>query len=143
MTHTTVRCDTDDWCRQSLVTPVEMEPIIDEILVKLEKMGFSVREIFAVRLALEEAIMNAIRHGHHFDRSKNVQVRYRVTAEGFLTEIEDEGPGFDPNEVPDPREPEYLECDCGRGLLLMRSYMTWVRHNERGTCVTMCKCRGK
>jgi len=55
--------------------------------------------------------------------------------------VEDEGDGFNPSNVPDPREPEYRERPGGRGLLLMHNYMTWVRHNERGNCVTMCKGR--
>jgi len=118
-----------------------MEPVIDEILGKLETAGFSKRETFSVRLALEEAIMNAIRHGHHFDSSKNVQVRFRVTPVSLLAEIEDEGPGFDPGEVADPRAPECLERDCGRGLLLMRTFMTWVRYSARGNSVLMCKIR--
>ncbi len=95
-----------------------------------------------MRLALEEAVMNAIRHGHHYDRSKHVHLRYHVTQECLLAEVEDEGPGFNPAAVPDPREPENLERESGRGLLLMRSYMTWVRYNERGTCVTLCKSHG-
>jgi serine/threonine-protein kinase RsbW len=119
-----------------------MEPVIGEIVGELEKAGFTDRERFAVRLALEEAITNAIRHGHRYDRNKSVRLRYHVTPECVLAEIEDEGPGFDPTAVPDPRAPENIECEGGRGLLLMRSYMTWVRYNERGTCVTMCKCHG-
>ena len=99
--------------------------VIGDVLQQLETAGFSDRERFAVRLALEEAVMNAIRHGHHYDRSKHVHLRYHVTQECLLAEVEDEGPGFNPAAVPDPREPENLECESGRGLLLMRNYMTW------------------
>jgi serine/threonine-protein kinase RsbW len=53
--------------------------------------------------------------------------------------IEDEGPGFKPDELPDPRSEECLERACGRGVFLMRFYMTWVQFNERGNSVTMCK----
>jgi serine/threonine-protein kinase RsbW len=135
-------CGAAEWRSRTFVTPAEMEPAIEEIVAALEKAGFTDRERFAVRLALEEAIMNAIRHGHHYDRNKSVHLRYRVTPECVLAEIEDEGPGFDPGAVPDPRAPENIEREGGRGLLLMRSYMTWVRYNEQGTCVTMCKCHG-
>jgi serine/threonine-protein kinase RsbW len=128
------------WRSRVFATPAEMDPVIEEVVAALAKAGFGDRERFAVRLALEEAIMNAIRHGHHYDRKKSVHLRYHVTPECVLAEIEDEGPGFDPGAVPDPREPENIEREGGRGLLLMRSYMTWVRYNERGTCVTMCKC---
>ena len=135
-------CCADEWCSCSFATTGEMERVIEDVLHRLETAGFSDRERFAVRLALEEAVMNAIRHGHHFDFSKHVHLRYHVTQECLLAEVEDEGPGFNPAAVPDPREPENLERECGRGLLLMRSYMTWVRYNERGTCVTMCKSHG-
>jgi len=135
-------CCEADWRSSSFVTTVEMERVIDDVLQLLETAGFSDRERFAVRLALEEAVMNAIRHGHHYDRNKHVHVRYHVTQECLLAEVEDEGPGFNPAAVPDPREPENLERESGRGLLLMRSYMTWVCYNERGTCVTMCKSHG-
>jgi serine/threonine-protein kinase RsbW len=135
-------CCQADWRSCTFVTTVEMERVIEDVLQMLETAGFSDRERFAVRLALEEAVMNAIRHGHQFDRSKHVHLRYHVTQECLLAEVEDEGPGFDPAVVPDPREPENLEREGGRGLLLMRSYMTWVRYNERGTCVTMCKSHG-
>jgi serine/threonine-protein kinase RsbW len=130
-----------DWQTHIFVTPTEMEPVLADVLESLERAGFNDREKFSVRLALEEAIMNAIRHGHRYDRTKYVCVRYRVTAECLLVEIEDQGQGFDPRTVPDPRAPENLEREGGRGLFLMYSYMTWVRYNERGTCVTMCKCR--
>ena len=127
------------WQHCSFVTPLDMERILAEVLRSLETAGFSDREQFGVRLALEEAIMNAIRHGHRYDRRKQVHLRYQVTPERLLVDVEDEGPGFDPSAVPDPCAPEYRERESGRGLLLMRRFMTWVRYNERGTCVTMCK----
>lgn len=136
-------CSAADWHNCSVVTPHEMETVLNEVVHSLQTAGFTDREMFAVRLALEEAIMNAIRHGHRFDRAKHVRIRFQVTPECLLAQIEDQGPGFDPNAVPDPRDPENLEREGGRGLLLMRSYMTWVRYNERGTCVTMCKHHAK
>jgi serine/threonine-protein kinase RsbW len=129
------------WRCCSFVTPLEMDAAIGEVLASLESAGFMDRDRFAVRLALEEAIMNAIRHAHQYDRGKQVKLRYHITPECLLAEVEDEGPGFDPGAVPDPRKQPYLEREGGRGLLLMRSFMTWVRYNERGTCVTMCKGR--
>ena len=62
-----------------------------------------------------------------------------MTPDSVLAEVEDEGPGFKPEEVPDPLALENLERSSGRGLFLMRSYMTWVRHNERGNEVTMIR----
>ena len=129
----------ETWCRRSLRTPAEMDEVIAEVLHELVEAGFSTRETFAVRLAVEEAIANAIKHGHHDDPSKEVRVRYHVTRQCAIVEVQDEGRGFRLADVPDPLAPENLESDHGRGLLLMRTYMTWVRYNEAGTCVTMCK----
>jgi serine/threonine-protein kinase RsbW len=99
------------------------------------------RDLFIVRLALEEAFANAVKHGHRGEPGKVVTLRLRVTSEHMFAEIEDQGRGFDPEQVPDPRDPENLEKPTGRGLLLMRTYMTWVRYNSRGNCVTLCRRR--
>jgi anti-sigma regulatory factor (Ser/Thr protein kinase) len=55
--------------------------------------------------------------------------------------VEDEGPGFDPALVPDPLGPENLERPSGRGLLIMRTYLSGVCHNERGNTICLCKHR--
>jgi serine/threonine-protein kinase RsbW len=119
----------------------EIVPILDTIVHALEVAGYSTKDAFGVRLALEEALVNAIKHGHKGDRSKEVHLRYQLSAERFLVEIEDQGPGFCREEVPDPTAPENLERSCGRGLLLMRSYMSWVRFNRAGNRVSMCRSR--
>jgi serine/threonine-protein kinase RsbW len=103
--------------------------------------GYTEDDVFAVCLGLNEALLNAIQHGNGADPAKRVRVSYHVTAERLLAEVEDEGPGFDPDAVPDPRAPENLERLGGRGLLLMRTYLTWVRYNPQGNGVTLCKCR--
>jgi serine/threonine-protein kinase RsbW len=58
-----------------------------------------------------------------------------------LAEVQDQGPGFDPEAVPDPMAPENLDRPCGRGLLLIRHYTTWVRYHDCGNLVTLCKHR--
>jgi serine/threonine-protein kinase RsbW len=131
----------ESWQRVALRRPAEVVAVLDAVLETLRAAGYSHKEQFGVRLALEEAVVNALKHGHRGDLSKQVQVRYRVEAARVTVEVEDEGPGFRPEDVPDPLAPENCERDCGRGLLLMRSYMTSVRYNERGTCVTLCKYR--
>lgn len=129
------------WQRHCLRSTEEMEGVLTNLLQALSHAGYSGPETFGVRLALEEAIVNAIKHGHQYDLSKQVEVRYQLSDDCLLAEIEDQGPGFDPENVPDPLAPENLERDSGRGLHLMRCYMTWVRYNQTGNCVTMCKRR--
>jgi serine/threonine-protein kinase RsbW len=131
----------ESWERVTFRRSADVEAVLDAVVEKLRVAGYSRQEQFGVRLALEEAIVNALKHGHRGDQSKQVKVRYRVEAERVTVEVEDEGPGFRPEQVPDPLAPENCQRDCGRGLLLMRSYMTSVRYNERGTCVTLCKHR--
>lgn len=97
------------------------------------------QETFSIRLALEEALVNAIKHGNQMDKSKRVQISYRFVGDRFEIHITDEGSGFDPDDVPDPTAIENLERPCGRGLMLMRHYMTEVRYNDRGNAVTMVK----
>lgn len=112
-----------------------------EVEAALRAGRFGDHDIFAIRLALEEALVNAIKHGNQLDRGKQVRVAYRVTAERFDVQITDEGRGFDPDDVPDPTAPENLERPCGRGLLLMRHYMTEVTYSDRGRAVRMAKVR--
>jgi serine/threonine-protein kinase RsbW len=129
------------WRSRTLHASGEIVPAIEDIIASLDAAGFSHKETFGVRLALEEALVNAIKHGHKGDPSKEVHLRYHLTAECLVAEVEDQGPGFNPQEVPDPFVAENLERPCGRGLLLMRNYMTWVRFNSLGNRVTMCRLR--
>jgi serine/threonine-protein kinase RsbW len=130
----------DDWHLNCLSSVYEMAPVIETALTAMTNLGYPPKDIFGARLALEEAICNAIKHGHQHDPTKVVEVRYCIRADHFLLEVEDQGPGFDPALVPDATVPENLERPCGRGLLLMRHYATWVRHNREGNCVTLCIC---
>jgi serine/threonine-protein kinase RsbW len=109
---------------------------------ELHGAGFSDKEVFGMRLAVEEAVVNGIKHGNGGDPNKQVQVRYRITADQVLVMVQDEGPGFDPDDVPDPRDVEFVERACGRGVFLMRSFMTWVQFKPPGNLVTMCKQKG-
>ena len=92
---------------------------------------------FAVKLAMEEAIVNGFKHGNNGDESLKVHVEWVVKPDAVTLSVEDEGPGFKPESVPDPRDPALLEVPGGRGLLLMKAYMHEVSHNERGNRVTM------
>lgn len=107
----------------------------------LHSCGYTEHDVFAIKLALEEALVNAIKHGNQMDPDKRVFVVYNVTPERFDIRITDEGAGFNPDDVPDPTAIENLERPCGRGLLLMRGFMTEVEYHGRGNVVTMAKVR--
>jgi serine/threonine-protein kinase RsbW len=110
-----------------------------EIEHALQKADFTEHDIFAIKLAVEEALVNAIKHGNRLDPAKHVRVNCRVCSGRFEVHIADEGAGFDPDAVPDPTAPENLERPCGRGLLLMRHYMTEVHFHDCGRSVRMAK----
>ena len=112
-----------------------------EIEDALTAGGFPEQDVFAVKMAVEEALVNAIKHGNQMDAAKSVAVAYAVDAVGFEVRIADDGPGFDPEDVPDPTAPENLERPCGRGLLLIRFYMSEVEYLGRGNVVRMAKVR--
>jgi serine/threonine-protein kinase RsbW len=119
----------------------EARRVQEEIERQLKECQYSEREIFSVKLALEEALVNAIKHGNQFDRNKKVRIAYNVEPERFDILITDEGCGFDPTEVPDPTAVENLERPCGRGLMLMRYYMNEVSFSPSGNSVFMTKLR--
>jgi serine/threonine-protein kinase RsbW len=129
------------WDKDRCLSSSQALTMMGSILAAMAQKGYCKRDLFGVQLALEEAIVNAIKHGNRSDPAKTVRIAYRIDEEAALVEIEDEGAGFDIRSVPDPLAPENLERPCGRGLLLMRTYMTWVRHLGRGNRVTMCKHR--
>lgn len=119
----------------------EIQPVEDAILHACAEYGFDESARFAIKLAMEEALTNAIKHGNAMDPNKNVHVKYQVDPEQLELSVRDEGPGFHPAHVPDPTHIDNLEKPSGRGIMLMRAYMTDVWYDQAGTTVTMIKHR--
>ncbi|QDT36538.1 ATP-binding protein [Stratiformator vulcanicus] len=119
----------------------EGQRVQERIVAKLEELDFPERDVFGVRLALEEALVNAIKHGNGMDEEKTVQIGCWISDDRVRIEIEDEGPGFDPGDVPDPTLDENLERPCGRGLMLIRSFMSRCEYVGRGNKVILEKER--
>jgi serine/threonine-protein kinase RsbW len=117
--------------------------VLNEILEKLKELNWLPHDVFSVHLAVEEALVNAIHHGNRLDSSKKVRVACRVSPNMLRIEITDEGSGFDPHAVPDPTSPDRLECPNGRGIMLMKNFMSRVAYNSLGNCVTLEKDRAK
>jgi serine/threonine-protein kinase RsbW len=119
----------------------EISPLTQEVAATMGRFGYARKDVFCVQLALEEALVNSIKHGHRNDPTKRVELRWRIDREHVFLQIEDEGEGFDPRRIPDPTAEDNLERSHGRGLFLMRSYMTRMSYNQRGNCLTLWKQR--
>ncbi len=116
-------------------------PLLEDILERMGRAGWSERELFGIQMALEESLTNAIRHGNKLDESKEVNVECRISRDRFWLKVEDEGEGFVPADVPDCTDDDSIHACGGRGVMLIKAYMTDVQYNERGNCVTMLKER--
>ena len=124
-------------------TPSAIVGVCRWILSELEANNFSQEDIFAVHLALEEAFVNAVKHGNKMDPDKEIKIDYSVDLDKVEISMTDEGDGFDPEAVPDPRCGENLYKIDGRGLFLIRSYMDVVEFNKRGNSVHMVRYKEK
>jgi serine/threonine-protein kinase RsbW len=117
--------------------------VLEELLEKLAAENWTSRDIFGIRLALEEAIVNAIKHGNCLDCSKCVHITCHSTPEKVWIRISDEGPGFNPGAVPDCTDADHIDAPNGRGIMLMRNFMSRVEYNPCGNAVEMEKLRAR
>lgn len=131
------------WCIEQAI-PSETgagKAFLDELLSQLEAAQWMQHDIFGIHLAMEEALVNAIKHGNRQDASKQVHICCKLSIERLWIRIADEGPGFDPGSVADCTDLDNLDVSSGRGIMLMRSFMSRVQYNDRGNCVEMEKQR--
>ena len=118
----------------------ESARVQNEIVAELEQRGVSMGDLADLHLALEEGLANAVKHGNKLDSSKQVHVECELSEAGFFSiVIQDEGEGFDPNDVPDCTLPENLDKPSGRGLMLMRAFMDDICYNDVGNQLTITK----
>ena len=94
-------------------------------------------------MAAEEAMVNAVKHGNAEDVNKSVEVEFKVSKDWVYVRFRDQGKGFKPELLPDPREGEYLHSPNGRGVMLIKEMMTRVQYNHSGTEVVMYKQRNQ
>ncbi|MCP4591504.1 MAG: ATP-binding protein [bacterium] len=111
----------------------------DAIVQEAEAAEYTVDAVFAIKLALEEAITNAVRHGNGADPTKEIMLRYAVSPEKCAIVVRDEGQGFNPDRVPDCTHTERLPLPYGRGIMLMRAYMDRVAYRRHGSEIYLMK----
>ena len=122
-------------------SPSALEDVYQEIRPKLQDNQYVEDDIFAVHLALDEAFHNAVEHGNKKDPKKTVTIDYQIDVQRVELRIADQGPGFNPGNVPDPRIGANLYRPEGRGILLINAYMDEVKYNETGNQVIMVRYR--
>jgi serine/threonine-protein kinase RsbW len=118
--------------------PGEIARAEGRVLDAVAAFGYPKASLFAVRLCLHEAMSNAFRHGHRdLPPTTPVRLEFDISPDEVDIRIEDQGPGFDPDGVPDPTAEENLERGSGRGLLLIRAYMAKASYNPKGNALHM------
>jgi serine/threonine-protein kinase RsbW len=116
-----------------------MQIILDYLLHRIEKVGITKSDNSHLFIALDEAYVNAVKHGNKFDANKLVRISVEVSPRKASFTFEDEGEGFDVKSIPDPLDPENLFKTSGRGVLLIHNIMDKVTYNSRGNRLTMVK----
>jgi serine/threonine-protein kinase RsbW len=109
-------------------------------------MDFSREDVESVAISIIEASTNAIQHGNRYDPAKEVEVVFRREGATLVVTVRDEGKGFDPARVPDPREPDNLLAESGRGIFICRRFMDEVDFEfgpRGGTTVRLVKHRNE
>ncbi len=120
-----------------------MHCILEYLTKRVEKVGVINPESSNLFIALDEAFVNAVKHGNKFDANKTIKISAEVSTKEARFTIEDEGEGFDVSAIPDPTNPENLFKSSGRGVLFIYNIMDEVSYNERGNRLTMIKKRQK
>ena len=138
----TVRLDFD-----STFEMLDLVQVVSDHIARLAGLDEEARHW--VNVAVRESVINAIKHGNRNDTGKRVHVEFAPVAadspQGVVIRVRDEGPGFDPADVPDPLAPENLLKGSGRGIFLIRSFMDEMvlqRAAEGGMEMVMVKRAG-
>ena len=116
-----------------------MNGVLQYLLARVAKLGLIAPERSNLFIALDEAFVNAVKHGNKNDPTKLVRVGAELSPKEACFTIEDEGEGFDVQTIPDPRDPANLFKSSGRGVLLIYNIMDEVEYNAQGNRVKMVK----
>jgi serine/threonine-protein kinase RsbW len=114
-----------------------MNSVLEYLLDRVSKLGLVEIEQTNLFVALDEAFVNAVRHGNRNDPNKLLRVTAELSANEAIFTVEDEGDGFDVHEIPDPTDPDNLFKSNGRGVLLIYNIMDEVEYSDRGKKLKM------
>ena len=116
-----------------------MNSVLEYLLDRVDKLGLVKAEQSNLFVALDEAFVNAVKHGNRNDPGKLLRVTAELSAREAIFTVEDEGDGFDVHEIPDPTDPANLFKSSGRGVLLIYNIMDEVEYSRGGAKLRMVK----
>ncbi len=125
----------------SLSSKMEVRQACDDIVRAVKQFNYGEKDQFAVRLAVGEALTNAIIHGNKEDPEKKARIDYAVYRDKIHIEVTDEGDGFDYTRVDDCTKPDNIMRTGGRGVCLIREFMDEVKYAEQGNSLLMARHR--
>lgn len=116
-----------------------MNGVLHYITERVTRLGIIRSDRSNLFIALDEAFVNAVKHGNRYDENKLVRITVELSSKEARFTIEDEGEGFDLEQIPDPLDPANLFKTSGRGVFLINNIMDEVQYSERGNSITMVK----
>jgi serine/threonine-protein kinase RsbW len=114
---------------------------LDRLIDALGQAGWDGRDLFHVQMSAEEAVVNAVTHGNKESPDKQVELEFSVSPDEVRLRVKDEGNGFNPECLPDPRDDDRVEMVHGRGVLMIREMMSEVHYAGCGNEVSMVRRR--
>ncbi|MGD1806138.1 ATP-binding protein [Dapis sp. BLCC M126] len=135
-----------NWVTISFASTLYLCPILDLLLADVPKHWHP-----ELRLGLQEALVNATKHGNNLDPTKTVLVRFSIVKDHYWWVISDQGPGFKPpcrpnqnnQKIADDDPENYTDCDdekeCGRGIYIIYQVFDYIEWNSKGTELMLCK----
>ena len=118
-----------------------MDFVQHAILGTMESFEYVEEDLFAVRIAIEEAIANAVLHGHQGDQDRLIDIEWTITEKEVSMVVCDSGRGYDESSVPDPTADENLTLPSGRGLAMINAFMSDVSISDGGRRIEMARKR--
>jgi len=123
-------------------SPPEKSALVERAMALVEaRVGLDDMDRFRVRICLDEALQNALKHGNGQDPSKSITLVLFETPDRWGAAVSDEGEGFSSSAIPDPSDPETLFRESGRGILIMSQYMDEVSYYDGGRTVLLARAK--
>ena len=116
-----------------LESTLDSVDVAEEVVKKFaEQNGLPEDDVHQIGMAVREGVVNAVVHGNRYNAQKMVSLTAEATADRLTITVQDQGEGFDPDDIPDPLAEENLLRKSGRGLFLIRAFMDELRLERLG-----------